>query len=102
MYCTGDKATAAAPTTTNGRLPPGVLYAALIIALSAWTLHSFLEALLAAGVTAIASWPLYKWVAAALPRRMGRAAKSLIFTLGMAVFVLGPFIFAFGALLIET
>jgi len=102
MHCTDGKATAVAPATMNVRLPPGVIYAALLIVVSAWILHSFLQALLAACVTAIASWPLYKRIAAALPPRMGRAAKSLIFTLGMAVFVLGPFIFAFGALLVET
>ncbi len=44
--------------TRNVELTAGWTYAALIIVLSAWVLHSFLEALLAACVTAIASWPL--------------------------------------------
>jgi predicted PurR-regulated permease PerM len=83
-------------------LPPGWFYGTLIVVLSVWILHSFLQALLAACVTAIASWPLYKRFAARLPSRIGRSAKSLIFTLAMTVFVLTPLMFAFGALLIET
>lgn len=97
-----DKATAVLSRTMNVRLPPGWLYAVLIVVLSVWILHSFLQALLAASVTAIASWPLYIRFAARLPGRMGRAAKSLIFTLAMTVFVLAPLMFAIGALLGET
>ena len=54
----------------NIRLPPGSFYALLIVVLSVWVLHSFLQALLAACVTAIASWPLYARFMAALPRRI--------------------------------
>ena len=43
----------------NLKLTPGRLLAAAIVALSAWIVHDFIEALLAASVTAIASWPLY-------------------------------------------
>ena len=84
------------------KMPPGWFYAASIVILSAWILHSFLQAILAACVTAIASWPLYTRFAARLPRRFGRSSKSLIFTLAMTVFVLAPLMFAFGALLTET
>ena len=84
------------------KMPPGWFYAALIVILSAWILHSFLQAILAACVTAIASWPLYTRFAARLPRRIGHNSKSLIFTLAMTVFVLAPLMFAFGALLTET
>jgi predicted PurR-regulated permease PerM len=77
-------------------------YALAIVALSAWVLHSFFEALLAACVTAIASWPLYARFKAALPWRLGRSGKPLIFTLLMSVFVLGPMLFAVGALLNEA
>ena len=97
-----DKATAMLSRTMNVRLPAGWLYATLIIVLACWILHSFLQALLAACVTAIASWPLYTRFAARLPRRMARAAKSMLFTLAMTVFVLAPLMFAFGALVIET
>ena len=83
-------------------LPAGWFYGALIIVLSVWILHSFLEALLAACVTAIASWPLYRQFAARLPRRMARSAIALIFTSVMTVFVLAPLMFAFGALLTEA
>jgi predicted PurR-regulated permease PerM len=86
----------------NIKLTAGWFYGALIIALSVWILHGFLTALLAACVTAIASWPLYLRFASRLPRRMGRSAVSLAFTLAMAVFVLVPLVFAFGAVLTEA
>jgi len=86
----------------NVRLPPGWFYGLFIIVLSFWVLHSFVEALLAASVTAIASWPLYVRFRACLPWRLGRSGKPLIFTLLVSVFVLGPMIFAVGALLNEA
>jgi len=97
-----DKTTFVLPKAISIRLPPGWCYAALIIVLSVWILHSFLQALLASCVTAIASWPLYMRFAARLPRRIGRSSKPLIFTLAMTIFVLVPLMFAFGALLTET
>jgi predicted PurR-regulated permease PerM len=84
------------------RLPRGWFYATLIVVLSAWILHSFLQALLAACVTAIASWPLYIRFETQLPSRMRRSAKALIFTLLMTVFVMAPLLFASGALLTEA
>src|SRR5512138_89288 len=86
----------------NVKLTAGWFYGAAVIALALWIMHSFLQALLAACVTAIASWPLYTRFSARLSRRMGRGAKSLIFTLAMTVFVLTPLMFAVGALLTET
>lgn len=77
-------------------------YGALIVILSAWILHSFLEALLAACVTAIASWPLYRRFTAYTSRWMGRSAASVVFTCLMVVFVLAPLVFAFGALVTEA
>jgi len=87
---------------TTSRLPPGSLCAALIIALSLWILHGFLQALLAACVTAIASWPLYVRFGTRLASRMRQSSKALIFTLLMTVFVLAPLLFASGALLTEA
>jgi predicted PurR-regulated permease PerM len=87
---------------TKARPSAGSFYAALIILLSAWVLHSFVEALLAACVTAIASWPLYRKFLAWLPRRMARSAAPLLFTAGITVFVLAPLMFALGALLAEA
>lgn len=84
------------------RLTTGFFCGALIILLSVWVLHSFLEALLAACVTAIASWPLYRRFMASLPRRIAPTIGSLIFTLMIALFVLGPLMFALGALLTEA
>src|SRR3954454_2236605 len=53
---------------------------AVVLVLSAWILHSFVEALLAACVTAIASWPLYQRFERRVPRRCGRSAPALLFT----------------------
>ena len=90
------------PWTMNVKPAPGWLYGALIVVLSVWVLHSFLQAVLAACVTAIASWPLYKRFAARVARHAGRSATSLMFTLGMTVFVLAPLMFAIGALVTEA
>lgn len=86
----------------NVKLTAGWFYGAAVIALALWILHSFLTALLAACVTAIASWPLYARFASGLPRRVGRSAVALAFTLAMTIFVLAPLIFAFGAVLSEA
>jgi len=83
-------------------LTAGWFYGALIVVLSAWVLHNYCEALLAACVTAIASWPLYRQFTARMPRWIGRSAASLGFTSLMIVFVLAPLVFAFGALLTEA
>lgn len=86
----------------NFKLKAGWFYGAAVIALTLWILHSFLTALLAACVTAIASWPLHARFASRMPRRVGRGAVSLAFTLAMTLFVLAPLIFAFGAVLSEA
>ena len=77
-------------------------YGALMVALSLWIVHSFLEPVLAACVTAIASWPLYKRFRDRLSPRIGRGVSALIFTSIMSVFVLAPMMFAVGALLTEA
>ena len=87
---------------TKARPSAGSIYAALVVVLSAWILHSFVEALLAACVAAIASWPLYRKFVACLPRRMARSAAPLLFTAGITVFVLAPLMFALGALFAEA
>ena len=74
----------------------------VVVILSAWILHSFLQAILAACITAVASWPLYTRFANALPTRARRSATPLAFTALMVVFVLAPLVFAFGALLNEA
>jgi predicted PurR-regulated permease PerM len=86
----------------NIKLSAGWFYGAVVVVLSVWILHSFLDALLAAGVTAVASWPLYARFRGHLRRRLPGSAASLFFTLAMVVFVLAPLIFAFGAVLAEA
>jgi len=97
-----DSPTAGLMKTMGMKVPPGWFYAAVIIVLSVWILHSFLEAVIAACVTAVASWPLYRRFVASVPWRMGRSGKPLIFTLLITVFVLAPMMFAFAALLAEA
>ena len=86
----------------NVKITGGQFYGALIVALSAWILQSFLLPLLVACVTAVASWPLYRLFVARLPRRMPPSSISLIFTSVMTVFVLAPLMFVLGALLAEA
>jgi predicted PurR-regulated permease PerM len=86
----------------NVKITRGQVYGALIVALSAWILQSFLLPLLVACVTAVASWPLYRRLVARLPRGMPQSATSLIFTSLMTVFVLAPLVFALGALFTEA
>lgn len=88
--------------TMDVKPSPGWLYGALIVVLSVWILHSFLQAVLAACVTAIASWPLYKRFTARVAPHAGRSASAVMFTLAMTVFVLAPLMFALGALVTEA
>lgn len=78
------------------------LYAALILLVAAWVLHGFLEALIASCVIAVASWPLYRAFRMRMPRRMAGAPVSATFVALMALFVLGPLMFAFAALVAEA
>jgi predicted PurR-regulated permease PerM len=80
----------------NIKLSAGWFYGGLIVILSAWILHSFLTAILAACVTAVATWPLYIRFARRVRRRVHGSAVSLVFTLAMVVFVLAPVVFALG------
>jgi predicted PurR-regulated permease PerM len=84
------------------KLTAGWFYGGLVVALSVWILHSFLEAVLAACVTAVASWPLYTRFARRVGGRLSGSVVSLLFTMAMVVFVLAPLVFAFGALLAEA
>ena len=73
------------------------IYGAIVVALSAWLLRGFLEALLAALVIAVASWPLYRRFTSRMPRN-ARGAAPLLFTIAIVVFVFAPLLFAFVAL----
>ena len=78
------------------------VWAALILLLSVWILRSFLEPLLWAAVIAIASWPIYRRFARSLPGWMASSVTPLLFTALVSVFVLGPIVFAFGALIAQA
>jgi len=79
----------------------GQLWAALVVLLSAWILHSFLEPLLWASVIAVATWPIYRRFSRRLPARAASSAAPLLFTMLVTLFVLGPLMFAVGALTLE-
>jgi len=83
------------------KLPVGWGYGASVILLALWTLHGFVEALLAACVTAVATWPLYGRFVSCLPTRMKGTSAALAFTVLISLFVLAPMLFAFGALIAE-
>jgi predicted PurR-regulated permease PerM len=83
------------------KLEAGWIHDALIVALTIWILHGFLQAMLAACVAAVASWPLYERFVSRLPRRTPPGAAALVFTCLMTLFVFGPLVFGFFALLTE-
>src|SRR5580765_5290684 len=86
----------------NLKLSPGRVLAATLVALAAWIVQGFIEALLAACVIAIATWPLYVSFRARLSRSVGRGSSAATFTAAISVFVLAPMVFACWALLRET
>lgn len=73
-----------------------------VFAVAVWVLQSFLLPVLVACVTAIATWPLYRRFAARMPARMACSTTPLVFTGLVAVFILAPLTFAFGALASEA
>src|ERR1700675_251561 len=81
---------------------PRWLWAALVVLLSGGILRSFFEPLVWASVIAVATWPIYRRFAQRLPSRMASTATPLLFTLVVSLFVLGPMVFAFGALVSEA
>jgi predicted PurR-regulated permease PerM len=81
---------------------PRCFLAALIVLLSAWILRSFFEPLLWASVIAIAAWPIYRRFTQNVPWRMTSSATPLVFTTLVSLFVLGPMVFAFGALALQA
>lgn len=74
---------------------------AFILLLSLWILRSFVVPLAWASIVALASWPVYRRFADRLPRRFASNLTPLLFTVLVAVSVLGPVVFAFGALLAQ-
>jgi predicted PurR-regulated permease PerM len=78
------------------------VWAALVLLLSALVLRSFLEPLLWAAIIAVASWPLYRRFARRLPGSMASSVTPALFTALLTLFVLGPILFAFGALIAQA
>jgi len=78
------------------------VWAALVLLLSVWILRSFLEPLLWAAIIAVASWPIYRRFARSLPGWMPSSVAPALFTALLSLFVLGPILFAFGALIAQA
>jgi len=72
--------------------------AALIAGLSISILWSFIKVLLWAAIVAVATWPLYRRFARHMPSSMASNVTPLLFTVLVALVVLGPPLFAFGTL----
>jgi predicted PurR-regulated permease PerM len=78
------------------------VWAGFVLLLSVWVLRSFLEPLLWAAIVAVASWPLYRRFARSLPGWMASSVTPALFTALVGLFVLGPILFAFGALIAQA
>jgi len=72
--------------------------AALIAGLSIAILWSFLKVLLWAAIIAVATWPIYGRFARRMPSSMASNVTPLLFTVLVALVVLGPPSFAFATL----
>src|SRR5258706_2496575 len=70
----------------------------LIAGLSIAILWGFLKVLLWAAIIAIATWPIYRRFARHMPSSMASNVTPLLFTVLVALVVLGPPVFAFGTL----
>ena len=79
----------------------GWLAGALVLLLALWILRSFVVPLAWASIVALASWPVYRRFADRLPRRFASNLTPLLFTVVVALAVLGPVVFAFGALVAQ-
>lgn len=78
------------------------LWAVLVVLLSALVLRSFIEPLLWASVIAIATWPMYRRFARQFRTSTTSNALALLFTALVTLLVLGPILFAFGSLAVQT
>ena len=71
---------------------------ALIAGLSIAILWGFVEVLLWAAIIAVATWPIYERFSRRMPSSVASNVTPLLFTLGVALVVLGPPSFAFATL----
>ena len=78
------------------------VWAALVVLLSAWIIQSFFLPLVWAAIIAIATWPLYRRFALRMPARLASTVTPAVFTVLISSFLLGPMVFAFGAVAVEA
>jgi len=77
-------------------------WAVVVVLLSAWIIHGFFLPVAWALIIAVATWPLYRRFASRMPSRMASSATPLAFTILVSSFILGPMVFAFGAVAVEA
>lgn len=70
---------------------PQIVGTTCVTALVLWLLHSFLTPLAWAVVLVIATWQPYRWLDRQLHRRLALQLAPTLFTLLMALLLLGPF-----------
>ena len=80
----------------------GWFWAAFVVLLSALILRRFVEPLLWAAITAIATWPIYRRFAQWLRSSTTSNEVALVFTTLVSLFVLGPIVFASGAVVAQA
>jgi len=80
----------------------GWVAGALVLVSAFWILRSFIAPLAWASIVALVSWPAYRRFADRMPRRFASSLTPLLFTVFISLAVLGPMLFAFGALAMQA
>jgi len=88
--------------TLKLRWRAGWIAAALILLSALWILRSFVVPLVWAAIVGLASWPAYRRFAGRLPRRLASTVTPLLFTVFISLAVLGPMVFALGAVVAQA
>lgn len=84
------QSTPATPTRAAWQGAARAVLAAALVALGLYILGSFLRALVWAAILVVATWPLYRRAERHLPRDRHNVLLPALFTLVIALFVIGP------------
>jgi predicted PurR-regulated permease PerM len=76
--------------------------AVVLVGLTFWVIRSFIVPLIWAAIFSIANWQLYRRCAQHLPEALRAHVLPLVFSVLIAFLVLGPVIFAFGVLAVQS
>src|SRR5271167_4871418 len=83
-------------------LTPRRVAAVVLVGLTFWVIRSFIVPLIWAAIFSIANWQLYRRCAQRLPEALRTHVLPLVFSVLIALLVLGPVIFAFGILAVQS